>query len=124
MNKQLKFLKPLTTQFQFFSLGVIAIFSLIACSGGGNSNTNGYTIGGNVNGLGPGKNFIVANGTNTLNINNNGPFTFSGTVSSGQTYNVTIGYPLPNGFNCYIQNGTGTVSTNNVTNINIDCNSP
>ena len=89
-------------------------------SGSSGSNSNNYTIGVNVTGLGSGKTLVASNSGSSLTINNNGTFNFSGTVTSGQTYNVTIS-TQPSGQSCYVTNGNGTVGSGNVTTVNISC---
>lgn len=49
-----------------------------------------------------------------------GSFQFSTTLTNGSSYNVTIGTP-PVSQACSIQNGIGTVSGQNITNINVAC---
>ena len=82
-----------------------------------------YTVGGSVTGLGSSLSLtLVNNGANALTVNGNGDlnFTFSPAVLSGAGYNVTVD-TQPTGQNCSVANGSGTVGTQNVTNISVTC---
>lgn len=103
-----------------------------ATSGSGSGSTSGsgtgattpsgpFTIGGTVIGLTGTGLVLQDNGSNNLNITQNGPFTFTTSIASGGAYKVTIAtqpsnQPLP----CSVNNGTGT-ATANVTNVQITC---
>jgi len=109
------------------SLGIV----LAGCGGSSGpaltSQTTGqggtaYTIGGQVNGLISGKTLTLQNnGGDDLVITQNGVFSFATSLSDGDTYNVTIS-AQPSGGNCTVTNGTGTVSTVDVTTVTIVCN--
>jgi hypothetical protein len=84
--------------------------------------TNMYTIGGTVTGL-TGSLVLQNNGGNNRTISNDGPFTFSSAIASGSSYAVTILTP-PAGQTCQVTNGSGTVTSSNVTNVGVTCNTP
>jgi 6-phosphogluconolactonase len=95
------------------------ILALLAACGNGESTQ--YTIGGSVSGL-TGQGLVLQNTGNTsIPISANGTFTFSGKVNDGAAYSVTVGtQPSPSQI-CSVANGTGTVASANVTNINVTC---
>lgn len=87
---------------------------------------NQYSIGGTVTGLTTpfGANTLVLrnNAGNDLTIAANGTFTFSNTLSTGASYNVTVFSNPQNPWQtCTISNGSGTVGSSNVTNIGLSC---
>jgi 6-phosphogluconolactonase (cycloisomerase 2 family) len=104
-------------------LPTLALMSMLsACGGGGDDGAAAaqYTVGGTVTGL-SGTGLAIQNaGAGTLAIGANGTFTFSGTVVSGGTYAVSVSTQPANQV-CTVQNGSGTVTSANVTNITITC---
>lgn len=79
-----------------------------------------YTIGGTVTGL-TGTGLVLAlNGSTSLPISGNGPFTFPGSFPVGASYAVTI-TTQATGQTCITTNDTGTVGSANVTNIGVEC---
>jgi len=107
---------------------------LVACGGGGGGDddeatppappppsTQTYSVGGAVTGL-SGNNAVVLqnNGGNALTISNAGEFTFTGAVSQGATYNVTVA-TQPAGKTCAVNYGGGTVGNTAVKNIAVNC---
>ncbi len=85
---------------------------------GGTTTSSSYTIGGTVSGLGATP-VVLANGTDTLTVSNNGSFTFGNSVASGGTYNVTV-QTQPSGEYCSVSAGSGAASAN-VSNIVVSC---
>jgi len=83
------------------------------------SNLNPYSIGGIVSGLSGTGLMLQDNGGNNLSVSANGVFTFSNSVYSGSSYNVTV-LAQPTGQLCTVTNGSGTASSN-VTNVQIAC---
>lgn len=80
-----------------------------------------YTVGGTLSGLGVGKAVVLRNNAgNDLSLNANGTFTFSVTLVSGATYGVTV-LIHPAGQTCTVGNGSGTIGSTNVSNVNITC---
>lgn len=57
--------------------------------------------------------FLTGKGTPTS-------FQFSTAIKSGNNYNVTVD-SSPSGYKCSVANGTGTITTSNVTNVVITC---
>ena len=81
--------------------------------------TSAFTIGGTVSGLTSLGLQLVNNGE-VLAIGGDGPFTFRNSVASGATYAVTVG-GQPQGQNCIVQNGGGTVQSANVIDVAVVC---
>jgi hypothetical protein len=89
---------------------------LVSCT------TNTYTVSGNVSGLGNGLALaLLKNGGDLLSLTANGSFTFVTPMAAG-SYVVSIG-TQPVGQSCVITNGSGTISTSNITNISVTCSS-
>jgi hypothetical protein len=97
-------------------------------SGTANGNVNNvqvncvssYTIGGTVSGLtGPGLS-LNNNGVDGISISAGGAFTFDQPLGTGSTYAVTV-TAQPTGQACLVTNGSGTVATSNVTNVQVTC---
>jgi FG-GAP repeat protein len=110
---------------------VTAMF-LAACGGGGGGGgsapppttntppapTPTYTVGGSVSGL-AGTLVLQNNGGNNLTVSASGAFTFTQSLTSGATYNVTIA-SQPSGQACTLASATGS-ATGNVTAVTITC---
>ncbi len=79
-----------------------------------------YTVGGAVSGLIGGTLVLQNNGGNNLSITANGNFTFSNALSDNSSYNVTV-LTQPIGQVCTVNNGSGTIHGDNVTNITVSC---
>jgi hypothetical protein len=80
-----------------------------------------YTIGGNVSGLSSGASVtLLDNGTGSLPVTANGPFTFATALASGSAYSVTVA-TQPAGEICSVMNGSGTVASANITNVAVTC---
>jgi hypothetical protein len=79
-----------------------------------------YTIGGTLIGLAPSATVHVLNGTDSLAISANGPFTLPTGVVSAGIYSVTVGTPSSTQ-SCGVRNGSGTIASTNVTNIMVYC---
>lgn len=80
-----------------------------------------FTIGGTVIGLGTGVTVHVVNGADNVPITTSGPFTLPTALTSGGTYSVALGSPLPSTQTCEVQNASGTVSSADVTNVVVYC---
>jgi hypothetical protein len=79
-----------------------------------------YTIGGSISNL-VGSGLVLANGIDTLNVAANAnSFTMPTAETSGSTYNVTVA-TQPSNQLCQIANGSNTVGTADVTNIQVSC---
>jgi hypothetical protein len=81
--------------------------------------TNRYTIGGTVS-LFAGPIVLQNNRTDDLVVQANGPFTFSAPIASGASYAVTV-VASPEGQVCQVTNGSGIVTSGNVTNVGVAC---
>jgi sugar lactone lactonase YvrE len=79
-----------------------------------------FTIGGSVSGLVGSGLVLQDNLADNLSIGSNGSFTFAGTFTTGTPYSVTV-LSSPAGQSCTVTNGTGTVGSANVTNIQVNC---
>jgi hypothetical protein len=78
------------------------------------------SIGGTVTGL-TGTGLVLRNnGAGDLAVAADGAFRFAGLVPAGGTYAVTVA-TQPTGQLCTVTNGTGTVATTNVTNVDVAC---
>jgi len=79
-----------------------------------------YTVGGTINGL-TANGLVLANGSDTLNVASGATsFTMPRPVASGGGYVVTV-QSQPSGENCTVTNGSGNVTTSNVTNVAVSC---
>ena len=88
-------------------------------AGGSLGNAGTYSIGGNISGL-SGTVVLQDNGNDNLSVSAAGPFTFSTRLVTGAAYNVTVNANPP-GQSCTVTNGSGTVSSANVTNVAVTC---
>jgi len=79
-----------------------------------------YSVGGNVSGLTGTGLQLQNNGTDTLPVAADGPFTFATELEEGNAYAVTV-LSQPTGQNCTVTNGTGTIATVDVTNVAVTC---
>lgn len=113
------------TLFSFLSFIVLAALVIISCKKD-NDNDNEpdkYTIGGSVEGL-LGSGMVLQNNNNdNLSISENGAFTFPTALEDSSAYNVTI-ETFPVGQTCYVENGSGMVDGENVTDVRVICQSP
>ena len=81
--------------------------------------TNTYTVGGTISGL-TGTVTLQNNGANSTSISISGGFTFSIPVADGGNYNVTV-QTQPLEQTCNVTNGSGTITSSNVTNVSVNC---
>ncbi len=101
---------------------------LTACGGGGGSaggtsvpSVSHYQITGNVTGLSGGASLgLQVNGQSPLTVTAGGGFQFPGSFATGTAYQVSMS-AQPAGETCSITNGSGTVGTANVTDIQVAC---
>jgi hypothetical protein len=84
--------------------------------------TSTFTVGVTVSGLAGTGLVLQNNGSDSLSITGNGPFTFATRVPSGGAYAVTVSTPpgTPSQ-NCTVANGSGVVGSANVTNVTVTC---
>jgi N-acetylneuraminic acid mutarotase len=97
------------------TLGIQNLIVAIVCT------PSSYTIGGAVSGLSAGNGVALENdGGSAISVSANGAFTFSTALANQSPYAVTVA-TQPTGQSCTVNNGSGTVSGANVTNIAITC---
>ena len=83
--------------------------------------TNTHTVGGTTSGLAGSESVVLQNnGGDNLTVNANGSFTFAASVAQGSAYNVTV-LTQPSTQTCTVTNGSGTISTSDVTNVLVTC---
>ena len=99
--------------------GNISVFRVLAVRSG--QSPAGVTIGGNISGLTAGQSVtLLNNGGDAISLSANGAFTFPTALSSGASYQVSIGtQPLDE--TCFIANAIGSVTTANITNVTVTC---
>lgn len=86
---------------------------LVACVP--NQNLGGVVYGLTAAGL------VLANGSDTVSVPvNTGTFVFPTKIGDGFAYGVTV-LTQPAGLNCTVQNGVGTMSTVDVSNVTVNC---
>jgi hypothetical protein len=83
------------------------------------TNTNTYTIGGNVSGL-VGSVVLQNNLGDNLTVSNNGTFTFATPAANGSSYSVSV-FTQPSGQTCSVSTGAGAVSGGNITSATLVC---
>ncbi|MFA5074105.1 MAG: choice-of-anchor Q domain-containing protein [Nitrospirota bacterium] len=80
-----------------------------------------YSVGGTVSGLNTSGIFAIQNnGSQTLYLAADGSYAFPTLLSNGAAYAVTI-ISQPAGKSCSVANGSGTISSASVSNVNITC---
>ena len=77
-----------------------------------------FTIGGTVSGLDG--TVVLDNGSDTVNVSASGAFAFGTPVAHGGGYDVTVG-TQPDGQQCAVNNGTGTVESAEITDVAVTC---
>lgn len=87
----------------------------------GGSSTGGTTVGGSISGLASGQQVVLGiNGGNPLTVTSNSTFTFTTPLAKASSYAVAVA-TQPAGQICTVSNGSGTVTTSNITNVSIMC---
>lgn len=79
-----------------------------------------YSVGGTVTGLTATGLALQNNGADTLAVAADGPFTFVTELTDGAAYAVTVS-TQPAGQTCSVSNGSGTINTGDVTNVDVTC---
>ena len=80
------------------------------------------TVGGNVSGLSGTGLVLQNNGGDDMSISVNGDYTFATPLENGDTYVVTVlTQPSSPSQTCTVANGSGTMSSENVTNVDVNC---
>lgn len=83
--------------------------------------TDTFAIGGTVVGL-EGDRLVLQNSNETVEVQSDGTFSFPSRIASGGTYDVTVHTEPANPAQaCTVANGSGTVTTADVTNITVTC---
>jgi len=110
-------------------VAIIAIVIVLAGGGDDTSNNSGgtqppsdtdtYNVSVVVSGL-TGTLVLQNNSGDNLTITANGSFSFAESLSDGSAYNVTVLTP-PAGQTCTVSNGSGTISSSNVTDVAVTC---
>ncbi|MGV8935453.1 MAG: beta strand repeat-containing protein [Gallionellaceae bacterium] len=101
------------------------ILVLVSCGAADRNawrNNNSFTVSGTVSGL-TGTGLVLQNNNADDNtVTANGSFTFTTTIVTGLNYAVTVKtQPNTPTQTCYVNNGSGTMGSANVTNVNIIC---
>ncbi len=110
------------------------ISEIITCS------ATGYTVGGTVNGLPPSStstpynvtlyesasgSYVTVDGCTSCSSSSSAGFTFPISLANGASYDVTVAtQPALGSTTCTVANGTGTISSANVTNVVVTCPPP
>jgi hypothetical protein len=63
---------------------------------------------------------LLNNNVNSTSLSTNGSFNFSTPIAEGSTYHVTVG-TQPTGQTCTVIDGSGTMSSSDVTNVTVNC---
>lgn len=80
-----------------------------------------YSIGGTVSNLGSGKSIVLQNNLGSdLTISANGAYSFPTSLVNNASYSVTI-LTQPTNQACVLSNASGTITSANVSNINVSC---
>jgi hypothetical protein len=79
-----------------------------------------FTVGGTLIGLAPNASVHVLNGSDNYPVAANGTFTLPTAVAAAHNYAVTVGTPT-SAQACAVQNGSGTVTSGNVTSVVVYC---
>jgi predicted GH43/DUF377 family glycosyl hydrolase len=89
----------------------------VACKA---STPSTYTIGGTISGLAA-SGLVLVNGSDTVSPAANATsFVFPTAVASGTSYSVSVS-TQPSGETCSVTNGSGTVGSSNITNVQVAC---
>ena len=82
---------------------------------------NTYKISGNMSGLAAGKSLLLTNnGSDSLYVASNGPFTFQTPIDESGSYSVSVGIQ-PAGQSCLVSGGVGANVTADVSSVNVVC---
>ena len=79
-----------------------------------------YTVGGSLTGLEAGQTVVLRQGAETLSSTNNGAFSFPTPLADGSSYSVVID-EQPSNQVCDVTNGSGSISSSDVTNVSVSC---
>ena len=98
-----------------------SFFILDLASGQAASQALEFKVGGSLAGLTSGNVTLQLNGTENLNLTQNGNFQFASNLSSGTDYDVVV-VQQPTGLSCSINNDSGKISNTSVSNLEVICN--
>lgn len=120
MNKQV----PLYQRPLKLAAVAMATLAFTACGGGGSSDSQGstYSVSGTVSGLNV-DGLVLSNGSDTLAVPaSTSTQTYAASLASGTSYDVQVA-SQPVGFSkaCQVVNGTGTVGSANISNVQVQC---
>lgn len=95
------------------SIAAAVAVALVSCNGTDAT----YSIGGNISGT-TGPVVLRLNGGDAISQNGDGDFKFTQKLLMNQTFNVQVADPNDR---CIVQNGTGVVAQQNITDVSITC---
>ncbi len=98
--------------------GIMAYGTPTAGAWSGGNVTGTYSVGGNVSGLSGA--VVLQDGTDRQAIGTNGDFSFATALPAGAGYDVTVS-SSPVGQSCTVSNGSGTVTSSNITDVAVTC---
>ncbi len=111
---------------------VLTACLLSGCGGGGGSSstpaaspsapsgTQTYSVTGNVTGLASGTSVVLAVDGQHQSVTQNGGFSTGLALGTGSSYSVTVA-TQPTGETCTVSNGSGTIASSNINNIQVAC---
>lgn len=109
--------------------GVALLAGLSACGGGSSGGTATpvppvetprYLLGGTVSGLLPGASVVLVNGTDKVTVAANGPFSFTGKLAAGASYEGKVDSASA-GLGCSIAQGAATMGNADVSTLAVRC---
>jgi hypothetical protein len=104
---------------------LVGLLLLIGCGGSGGGSTpvrTPYNVEGTVSGLSGSGLVLQNNGADNLPITGNGVFTFAAAMVSGNPFNVTVlTQPTDPAQTCTVVNGSGTISSADITKVAVTC---
>ena len=118
--------------FKRTACGVALLAVLSACGGGSGGastppptpvapvETPRYLLGGTVSGLLPGASVVLVNGTEKVTVTANGPFSFTGKLAAGASYEGKV-YSASAGLGCSIAQGAATMGNADVSTLVVRC---
>jgi uncharacterized repeat protein (TIGR03803 family) len=109
-----------------YGVGSLLALGLVGCGGGGgggsgnNATSSAYLITASIQGLHSGGLVLLVNAERVAVNSGATSVALASMLNSGTAYTVTV-QTQPTGENCSVTNGSGTVSTSNVTNVGVAC---
>ncbi|MBS0380725.1 MAG: hypothetical protein JSS29_19770 [Proteobacteria bacterium] len=103
--------------------GLLLAMSLISCGGGGSGNNTGgttYSVTASIKGLTSSGLALLVNGAQVPVSSGATSAALASNLSTGATYAVTV-QTQPTGATCSVSNGSGTIGSSNVTNVDVSC---